>query len=100
MNASDNMNFSYFLIIKTFYDIKHLFMTIFPAFGITFRLMVGTEPAVIYAFIGWFNMKIAIEVCIVAIMLSPANSGKQAQQGQIGFFKQKQPFFRSDTDIA
>jgi len=39
MYASDDMDFSNSLIIKTFYNIKHLFMAVFQLFRITLRFM-------------------------------------------------------------
>ena len=58
--------------------------------------MIGAEPAIIDAFIGWFNMKIVIVICEIIVMPSPDYSCKQTQKRQIGFFIKNQTLF---TDI-
>src|SRR5450759_211068 len=100
MYASDDMNFSNSFIVKTFHNIKHLFMTIFPAFRITFWFMIRAEPAIINALISWFNMKIAVKVCKIAIVSSSDDPGKQAKKSQIGIFKKEQTIFRGYTGIT
>ena len=75
-------------------------MTIFPAFRITFWFMIRTEPAIINALISWFNMKIAVKVCKIAIVSSSDDPGKQAKKSQIGIFKKEQTIFRGYTGIT
>jgi hypothetical protein len=94
------MNFSNGLIIKASHNLKHLFMAIFPTFRITFRLMVGTEPAIVNTLIGRFNMKITVEKCKIAIMPSSHNTGKQAKNREISIFKKEKTVRRGYTDIA
>src|ERR1035437_8807804 len=93
MYTTDDMNFRNSLIVKTLHNVKHLFMAVFPAFRITFRFVVRTEPAIINTLIGWFNVKIAV--------VSPSdNSCKQTERCQIGFFKKEQTICRRYTDIV
>ena len=100
MHASDNMDFSDGLIIKTFYNIKHLFMAVFPAFRIPLRFMVRTKPAIINTFISWFYMKITVEICKIIIMSSPDNPCKKTQKNQISILIQKEAIFRCYPNIA
>ncbi len=44
-------------------------MTVFPAFRISGRFVVGAEPAVIDTFVCWFNMKIPVEICDMPLFL-------------------------------
>ena len=54
-------------------------MTVFPAFRISFRFMVGTESAVIDADISGLDVKVPVEKGKIAIMSSSCNTGKQVQ---------------------
>ena len=83
------MNFSNIFIIKAFYNVKHLVMTVFPAFRISVRFMIGTEPAIINAFICGFNMKIMVEINKIAIMPASDNTCKQTKKCKISFFKKE-----------
>src|ERR1035437_708279 len=100
MYTTDDMNFSNSLIVKTLHNVKHLFMAVFPAFRITFRFVVRTEPAIINTLIGWLNVKIAVEICKIAVVSPSDNSCKQTERCQIGFFKKEQTICRRYTDIV
>jgi hypothetical protein len=62
--------------------------------------VVRAEPAIINTLIGWFNMKIAVEICMIAVMPPSDNTGKQTEKSQIGFFKKEQAIFRGYTCIV
>ena len=88
MDTSYNMDLSDSLIVKSFDDLKHFIMTVFPAVRVAFRFVIGAKPAVINALICWLNMKIAVKICKVAIKLPSDNPGEEPKQSEIGFFEQ------------
>jgi hypothetical protein len=75
-------------------------MTEFPAFRITFGFVVRAEPAIIYAFVGWFDVKIVVEIYKIAVVSSSDHTCKQSEQSKIGFFVKQQTVFRGYPDIA
>ena len=68
MNAADNMYFGNGLAIIFPDDIHHLIMTQFPTFfTVCIQPAIGTKITGKYANIGWFNVKIPVEIGLVAV---------------------------------
>jgi hypothetical protein len=77
-----------------------LFWGKFPAFRVTFGFVIRAEPAVIDAYIGWFNVKITIEKSTIAIVPSSCYSGKKPKCCKISFCEKKNAFLGSNPDIT
>jgi len=90
MYTTHNMHLGYGFVIIFFYNIHHLLQTKFPAF-----VPVGIEPAVAtkiagkYTDIGWFYMKIAIEIGDVAMLLFAYEIGQRSYKTKAGIFKKE-----------
>src|SRR5947209_5090027 len=91
------MDFRDGFAVVFFYDVEHLLLGQLPAFvAVGIDAGIGAEIAGEDADVGGLDMKIAIEIGLVAVFAFADIIGEGSQEGKAAFFKQKNAFFGCD----